>query len=153
MAEVFISNRHVAPDQDLARELSSYLTTQAVPHFIDTRIGLSQNWVEVIDRELTACNSLVVLLSADSIRSDMVAHEVKFAYERTNELFPSGWITTEPCHRIWVVISTASVPGRMSSSDPSAMPAPQVPSGAQSNRSIPRESVNAGSGEAVVVKS
>jgi len=88
MAEVFISYRHVKPDQDLAAELATYLVDRGVSHFIDTGLRIGQNWIEVIDRELRACQSLVVLLSSDSIRSDMVRHEVKLAHEWNKQVFP-----------------------------------------------------------------
>jgi hypothetical protein len=42
----------------------------------------------VIDRELRACQALVALLSADSIRSDAVRYEVKLAYEAKKRIFP-----------------------------------------------------------------
>ena len=88
MAEVFLSYRHVKPDQDLAVELSKYLRENGVSHFVDTEIRIGQEWVSVIDCELRACRSLVVLLSSESIRSDMVRHEVKLAYESGKRIFP-----------------------------------------------------------------
>jgi hypothetical protein len=88
MADVFISYRHVRPDQDLAAELKNYLNENRVSHFIDTELRISQNWIEVIDRELRACQSLVVLLSSESIRSDMVRHEVKLAHQWNKRIFP-----------------------------------------------------------------
>jgi hypothetical protein len=88
MADVFISYRHVKPDQDLAAELQNHLSRAQVPHFIDTGLRIGQNWIEAIDRELRATHSLVVLLSAESIRSDMVRHEVKLAHEWKKRIFP-----------------------------------------------------------------
>jgi len=88
MADVFISYRHVRPDQDLAAELKNYLNENRVSHFIDTGLRIGQNWIEVIDRELRACQSLVVLLSSESIRSDMVRHEVKLAHQWNKRIFP-----------------------------------------------------------------
>jgi hypothetical protein len=88
MADVFISYRHVKPDQDLAEELKNYCIQAGVSHFIDTRLRIGQKWIEEIDRELFACRSLVVLLSAESIRSDMVRHEVKLAHDWNKAIFP-----------------------------------------------------------------
>jgi len=88
MAEVFISYRHIKPDEDLALELATYLSDRTVSHYIDTELRISQNWIEVIDRELRACQSLVVLLSSESIRSDMVRYEVKLAHEMEKRVFP-----------------------------------------------------------------
>jgi len=88
MAEVFISYRHVDPDQKLAAELAKYFAERQVSHFVDTEIRIGQEWVKVIDRELRECQALVVLLSAESIRSDMVGHEVKLAREWKKRIFP-----------------------------------------------------------------
>ena len=88
MAEVFVSYRHVKPDEDLAAELATYLTQRGVAYFVDTKLQIGQKWVEVIDREIRDCHSLVVLLSADSVRSDMVREEVKLAHEMNKRIFP-----------------------------------------------------------------
>ena len=88
MADVFISYRHVSPDQDLAAELARYLGDRRVSFFIDTEIRIAEEWVKVIDSELRASKALVVLLSADSIRSDAVRYEVKLAHEAKKRIFP-----------------------------------------------------------------
>lgn len=88
MADVFISFRHVNPDQQLAAELAKYLTQHGVTYFIDYEIRISMNWSEVIERELKAAKSLVVLLSEDSMRSDMVRLEVKLAAKFKKQIFP-----------------------------------------------------------------
>jgi hypothetical protein len=88
MAEVFISYRHVSPDQDLAAQLAKYLDERRVSHFVDTEIRIAEEWVKVIDRELRDCHAFVVLLSSDSIRSDAVRYEVKLAHEGKKRMFP-----------------------------------------------------------------
>jgi hypothetical protein len=88
MAEVFITYRRVKPDGDLAAELSKYLTDHRVSQFIDTGIPFGKEWAKVIDRELRDCQSLVVLLSAESIRSDAMRYEVKLAHEWNKQIFP-----------------------------------------------------------------
>jgi hypothetical protein len=88
MAAIFISYRHVDPDQKLASDLAKYLTERRVSYFVDTQLRISQEWVEVIDRELRGCESLVVLLSSESIRSDMVRHEVTLAHRFKKRIFP-----------------------------------------------------------------
>jgi hypothetical protein len=88
MADVFICYRHVKPDEDLAAELGNYFTKHRVSHFIDTGLRIGQNWIEVVDRELRACQSLIVLLSSESIRSDMVRQEVRLAYQLNKRIFP-----------------------------------------------------------------
>jgi hypothetical protein len=88
MAEVFISYRHVSPDQDLAEELSKFLQGQGVSCFRDKEILIGQNWVQMIEKELRACQSFAVLLSSESIRSDMVRQEVKLAHEWRKRILP-----------------------------------------------------------------
>jgi hypothetical protein len=88
MADVFISYRHILPDQDLAAHLAKCLKKHDIAHFVDTELRVGQEWVKVIDRELRACKSLVVLLSSDSLRSDMVRQEVKLAHEYKKQIFP-----------------------------------------------------------------
>jgi hypothetical protein len=80
MPKVFISYRHVDPDQRLAAELAAYLESASFQVFVDTKIKIGREWVEQIERELSSSQFFVVLLSADSIRSDMVRREVKLAH-------------------------------------------------------------------------
>lgn len=88
MAEVYISYRHIKPDQDLAAELSEYLTGHRVSYFRDTDIRIGQKWAEAIERELRAAKSIVVFLSAESMLSDMVREEIMLAHQLNKPLFP-----------------------------------------------------------------
>ena len=76
MPKVFISYRHVAPDEDCAVQLCTFLEREAFEVFLDKRILVGQKWVEEIDRHLKSSDHFVILLSADSIRSDMLRQEV-----------------------------------------------------------------------------
>jgi hypothetical protein len=80
MPKIFISYRHVDPDQALAAELAAFLEGARLSVFVDTKIRVGQEWVEQIERELRSSQYFVVLLSEDSIRSDMVRREVKLAH-------------------------------------------------------------------------
>ncbi len=64
MAEVFISYRHVSPDQNLADELSKFLQGQNVSCFRDREILIGQNWVQMIEKELRACQCFVCFRQA-----------------------------------------------------------------------------------------
>ncbi len=88
MSDVFLSYRHVDPDQDLAAQLEQYLEKQRVPVFVDTRIRIGQEWVKAIEEALQRCRYFVVLLSRESILSDMVRKEIALAHR----LFRSGQI-------------------------------------------------------------
>ncbi len=80
MLTVFISYRHVMPDEDCAGQLCTLLEREGFDVFIDERILVGQKWVDEIDRELKSADHFVVLLSADSIRSDMLRQEVADAH-------------------------------------------------------------------------
>ena len=80
MPKVFVSYRHVAPDEECALQLCAFLEREGFDVFIDKRIHVGQRWVEEIDRHLKSSDHFVVLLSADSIRSDMLRQEVADAH-------------------------------------------------------------------------
>jgi hypothetical protein len=81
MGRVFISYRHVGPDQGLAAHLAQALKAGGCDVFWDTDIQVGQRWAAVIEQELRASRFFVVLVSAESMRSDMVGREVRLAHE------------------------------------------------------------------------
>jgi hypothetical protein len=81
MSQVFVSYAHVNPDQDLAAKLSRSLEAHGFDVFIDSKIRLGQNWVEEIDVQLRNSTHFIALLSAESIKSDMVRREIAMAYK------------------------------------------------------------------------
>ena len=81
MAKVFISYRHTSPDQDCAVQLCQFLEREGFEVFLDRQILVGQKWVQEIDRQLRSSDHFVVLLSAESVRSDMVRQEVADAHE------------------------------------------------------------------------
>jgi len=80
MPKVFISYRHLEPDASCAQQLSTFLEQNGYQVFIDQRILVGQKWVEEIARHLRTSQHFIVLLSADSIRSDMLRQEVADAH-------------------------------------------------------------------------
>lgn len=81
MPKVFVSYHHTFPDEELAQEIESLLTRHDLEVFLDTKIQVGLRWVEEIECQLQSSQYFVVLLSADSIRSDMVRREIKMAYQ------------------------------------------------------------------------
>ena len=81
MSQVFLSYRHVPPDEDLAEGLCAYLQERGLRVFIEKQVRLGLDWVAEIDRQLRASDSFVVFLSEGSIRSEMVRQEVQSAHE------------------------------------------------------------------------
>lgn len=92
MSQIFLSYRHVPPDEELAEGLCAYLQERGLHVFIDKQILTGSDWVEEIGRQLHASDSFVVLLSEGSIRSDMVRREIRTAYE----LWQQGKMTIFP---------------------------------------------------------
>jgi len=88
VSRVFISYRHVKPDEDLAMFLENFLSHRGHEVFIDRQLFVGTNWVEEIERQIRTTEFLVVLLSAESIRSELVRQEVKLAHalEKQNKL-------------------------------------------------------------------
>lgn len=79
-SRIFISyKRDVEPDEPVAREICAALQ---VHHdvFIDRKMLVGTPWAERIEAELKASDVLIVLLSAHSVHSEMVEHEVELAH-------------------------------------------------------------------------
>lgn len=85
MSRVFISYRHVYPDQEIARFLAAHLTANRIEVFTDKQISVGTKWADEIGRQIKASDYFVVLLSKQSILSDMVRQEVKLAHGLTQE--------------------------------------------------------------------
>jgi AAA domain-containing protein/TIR domain-containing protein len=85
VSQVFLSYRHVPPDEQLAEGLFAFLQQQGLRVFLDKQIRVGLDWVAEIDRQLRASDSFVVFLSEDSIRSDMVRQEIQTAHELRQE--------------------------------------------------------------------
>ena len=79
--KIFISYRHVNPDEDLAKFLVDFLEQRGHRVFIDNQMLIGIDWVKDIESHIKAAEAFLVLLSKDSIRSDMVRQEVKLAHE------------------------------------------------------------------------
>ncbi|MCP4693172.1 MAG: toll/interleukin-1 receptor domain-containing protein, partial [Desulfobacterales bacterium] len=77
----FISYSHANADEGrLAEILSQGLTHKRHRVFIDTRIQAGDDWVREIDHHLKKCGGFVVLLSRNSVSSEMVQAEIRLAH-------------------------------------------------------------------------
>jgi hypothetical protein len=93
MSRVFISYRHVSPDRELAQFIEQRLRALRHTVFVDTSsIQVGSRWVQEIERNLKRSDFFIVLLSAESIRSDMVRREIELAYS----LLEAGSLTILP---------------------------------------------------------
>jgi hypothetical protein len=77
---VFLSyKRNVEPDQTLAREIEAGLSAAGVAVFIDHRLLVGQAWAEEIEQQVRGSDYLIVFLTAESGRSEMVRGEIEIA--------------------------------------------------------------------------
>jgi hypothetical protein len=79
-ARIFISyKRNVDPDQALATELFEALRREH-DVFIDQILGVGTLWAKEIEAELARTDFLIVLLSAESVQSEMLQGEIECAH-------------------------------------------------------------------------
>ena len=79
-ARVFLSyKRHVEPDQTLAGEMVVALENAGHTVFIDQRVTVGQAWAKEIETQVHQAEYLIVFLTADSSRSEMVRGEIEMA--------------------------------------------------------------------------
>ena len=94
---VFISYRAQEPDQSLAKAFHDRLkAANHEPFMAAESIVWGENWVNRIDQELRRCDYFLLLLSEQSVTSDMVAGEVRIAkqlkMDMQNISFTAIWI-------------------------------------------------------------
>lgn len=81
-----MSYRRTDPDQLLARSLVDALEKQGQSVFWDNRIIVGKKWADVIDQRIRESDVFIVLISEDSMRSDMVRGEIQLAHELSRRL-------------------------------------------------------------------
>jgi len=77
MMKVFIS--HSQEDEILARRIADVLKKAGLDVWDDREIFPGDNWAEKIARALNESNAMVVLLTADALKSRWVQHDISFA--------------------------------------------------------------------------
>jgi hypothetical protein len=81
---IFISYRHTEPDQMLATQIYEGLR-QRYEVFIDQRIPVGTNWARRIHEEIERADFMVVLLSEQSVLSEMVIGELEIARDLASD--------------------------------------------------------------------
>ncbi|MCB0109079.1 MAG: AAA-like domain-containing protein [Caldilineaceae bacterium] len=80
-ARIFISyKRNTQLDEPLALRLQTALEAAGHHIYIDQKITVGVEWAQEINRQIAASDYLIVLLSAASVESEMVAAEVAYAH-------------------------------------------------------------------------
>jgi hypothetical protein len=81
--KVFISYSSREPDRTIAQSFSNYLEKEGIPTFLASKsIRIGDNWSRRIEDELGQCDYFLVLLSENSLISDMITEEIRKAKER-----------------------------------------------------------------------
>jgi hypothetical protein len=79
-ARVFLSyKRNVEPDGALAKQVVQALGAAGHHVFIDQRLRVGQAWAEEIEKQVRQSDFLIVFLTAESSRSEMVRGEIEIA--------------------------------------------------------------------------
>lgn len=79
--KVFISyKRNVTPDEPLAEEIFTRLSKKHKV-FLDQTIGTGGKWAKVIEKEIRNADYFVLLVSKNSVLSEMVIAEIEIALE------------------------------------------------------------------------
>jgi len=78
MAKIFISAVQHDPDAKVAKDFHNYFVNSGHNAFwAESNIKIGENWSERISEELCSCNFFIVLISKNSLHSDMVTEEVR----------------------------------------------------------------------------
>jgi AAA-like domain/TIR domain len=79
-ARIFLSyKRNVEPDQSLAGDVVASLSGAGHSVFIDQRLTVGQAWAEEIEKQVRQSDYLIVFITAESSRSEMVRGEIEIA--------------------------------------------------------------------------
>jgi serine/threonine-protein kinase len=85
----FISYSHAeAEERALAKWFHEALLGAGHQSFIDAGIPLGAKWSEEVERNLTACDCFIALLSEAAVKSEMVIEEVRRANSLGRQLIP-----------------------------------------------------------------
>ena len=78
MANFFISTSHCEPDANVAKSFYEQIRKAGHKVFLASEcIKIGENWPERISAELKACEYFIVLISENSLHSDMVTEEIR----------------------------------------------------------------------------
>lgn len=73
--------RNVLPDEQLLQLLKSRLHQAGHSVFVDQQLEMGMDWAREIEKEIRLADAVVPLLSAESIRSEMLGAEIEHAHE------------------------------------------------------------------------
>jgi hypothetical protein len=77
--------RNARPDEELLEALEAQLRHHGCETFVDRHLAVGVEWAREIERQVRNADAVVVLLSAASASSEMLAYEVQIAREAARE--------------------------------------------------------------------
>jgi hypothetical protein len=77
--------RDAEPDQYLLHLLEASLVARGHHVFVDRHMAVGMEWAQEIDRQIRAADAVIPLLSAASVVSEMIAHEVDTARDAAEQ--------------------------------------------------------------------
>jgi len=78
---VVLYRRGLQPDEMVLRLLERELTQNGCRIFVDRHLTVGLEWAKEIERQILTADAVIVLLSAASIQSEMLAYEIQVANE------------------------------------------------------------------------
>jgi hypothetical protein len=78
---VLLYKRNVQPDELLLQRLEADFLARGADVFIDRNLTIGEDWGKELERRVRDADAVIVLLSAASIHSEMLAYEVQIAHE------------------------------------------------------------------------
>jgi hypothetical protein len=76
--------RHAQPDEYVLRILEEHLKTD-YDVFIDRHLSIGVEWAREIQQQISTADAVIPLLSASSVQSEMLAHEMEIAHEAAQQ--------------------------------------------------------------------
>ncbi|MCI0485964.1 MAG: AAA-like domain-containing protein [Blastocatellia bacterium] len=78
---VLLYKRHAKPDEEVLKLLETGLLSNGYKVFIDRHLSVGMEWAREIERQIQAADACIMLLSAASVTSEMLAYEVQIAHD------------------------------------------------------------------------
>jgi serine/threonine protein kinase len=78
---VLLYKRNSSPDEQLLGVLENRLGSLGYQVFVDRHLLVGMEWARAIEQKISKADAVVVLLSAASITSEMLAYEIEIAHE------------------------------------------------------------------------
>jgi hypothetical protein len=78
---VLLYKRNVQPDEQLLLWLEQELTARGARVFVDRHLSIGVEWGKELERRVREADAVLLLLSAASVQSEMLAYEVQIAHD------------------------------------------------------------------------